>query len=341
MSVSGELKDREDFSPIFVDEAPAVHAVATDGGSGVLRVAVQVDRAQRAAAEATELDFTYLPSDYPDGTHTVRITAVDGAGNEGAVQWEIFQNTAPPGSPGEEELDAAEDPPSEQGTTTSDASASAGPSSDLASPDAGSSHAQDGVVLDDQTPSAPTTVQALATESLPCTSASEVPNFDRFWLGESFEGLPLTHVLRRCDVPDPRYPVHANFVSYIYGDCEPDLTDEHPSCNYPIEIQSWAACERNLSKYSLGPGLGPPPYGEAVIQGVPAAIFDEGFSVEVYTAKSTVAVFGQYHEQIRRAAEAMEGVSRSTPLDELPIPANDPGVLPDPVPGALEGQLPC
>lgn len=145
---------------------------------------------------------------------------------------------------------------------------------------------------------------------LPCTSADQPVNFGNYWLRGEWEGLPLNAVIRRCDAPDPsiagavavpRTALRANYVSYIYGDCDP--ADEQGSCAPPVEIQTWPFCERNLGVYRFDPEGLELPYFRTTIRGVPAAIFEDGLRVELYTTDSTIVAFGSDSAQVRRAAE--------------------------------------
>lgn len=56
---------------------------------------------------------------------------------------------------------------------------------------------------------------------LPCTAPREAANYGLYSLGPEYQGLPLTTIIRRCDYPSPQG--RANYVSYIYGDCDPNL----------------------------------------------------------------------------------------------------------------------
>lgn len=189
----------------------------------------------------------------------------------------------------------------------------------------------------------PPELAATTEEHLACPPGEKPPTFDRYALGESFEGLPLTHILRRCDIPDES-DGRANFVSYIYGTCdipEDPLTETSASCMFPLELQSWPACERSREGYELGPGLGPLPREDLTIRGIPASIYDDGYRLELYIGATTVVIFGDFPDQIRRAAEAVAAVPSSTPLDAVPSVGAASEELPLPVPGALTDQLPC
>jgi hypothetical protein len=154
-------------------------------------------------------------------------------------------------------------------------------------------------------------------------------DFRRYFVGQSFERLQLVKRMRRLDRRVYRGEIRANYVSFLYGSCRPPTG---APCPYPLEVQNWPACERNLSSYSQTP-KGPPFRPKRVtIRGAPAAIFEEGYRVEVYTGNTTVVVFATSTGRARRAADAIQS-------EDGKIKPGEP--LPPPVPGALEGKLVC
>ncbi len=94
---------------------------------------------------------------------------------------------------------------------------------------------------------------ALDGKHLACTPADVPANFRVYSLGSSFDGLPLTAVLRQCEDPglDASIGVDArgNSTSYIYGDCE--LPMGEGGCAPPLEVQVRPACERSVSDYDM------------------------------------------------------------------------------------------
>jgi len=171
-----------------------------------------------------------------------------------------------------------------------------------------------------------------AHSDLSVEGAAVFPDFPLYAVGESFEGRALTGMTRRVDArvaPDPR---RANFVGFRYGDCTP--TGPDAGCPAPLEIQVWPACERNLSSYSLTPFGDPLPHESLTVRGVPAAFFEEGQRLELYTGSVSVVLFGTGKEQLLRAAHELRGANASASV------AAD-GDLPAPADGALEGRLPC
>jgi len=134
------------------------------------------------------------------------------------------------------------------------------------------------------------------------------------------EGLPLVAVLRRDDTAD--------FVSFVYGDCVPD---DEAGCAPPVEVQVWPACRRSLALHHATPPLGPVPE-RATIRGVPAAFFEDFTRLEIQTGPVTVVVFADSRARVIRVVRALRAVNGSGPV----------GVhLPQPSPGALEGELRC
>jgi hypothetical protein len=158
-------------------------------------------------------------------------------------------------------------------------------------------------------------------------------------LGTTFEGM-ASRRFRQCDPIPQRLakgalppPVRRNLVTRMYGRCE---AADGEGCAPPLEVQTWPACERNLALYHRypSPDGDPVPYTEAEVRGVPAAIFDEGRRIEVYTGDVTVVIFADTPPLARRAAASLRGSMHGAPLQ-----ADEP--LPAPMAGALEGKLPC
>lgn len=169
-----------------------------------------------------------------------------------------------------------------------------------------------------------------AQSDLTIGGAAAVPDFPLYAVGESFEGLPLTGMTRRLEARVPPDPARANFVGFRYGDCTPH---DDAGCGAPLEIQIWPACERNLSSYSLTPFGHPLPHEGVTARGVPAAFFEEGRRLELYTGRVSIVMFGDSKAQLLRAAEALQAVN---------APGSGAGErLPEPAAGALDGRLAC
>lgn len=134
--------------------------------------------------------------------------------------------------------------------------------------------------------------------------ATRLPGPPLYFLGEEFEGLPLTAIVGK------RAP------TFIYGSCEiPPGTEG--GCAPPIQVQHWSLSERNPGRYA--PMLGCQRYE---VRGVPAASWDNG-GLDVHSGDRTVVIFGDDEGQKFRAAEALRQVNGSLTASE-PLPAPNP-----------------
>jgi hypothetical protein len=179
-------------------------------------------------------------------------------------------------------------------------------------------------------------------EALPCTAPVEPTNFEVFSAGPSVAGIPFETFTRRCGGTTPIDEPPANYTNYIYGDCQPQGSEG--SCEPPLEIQTWPACQRSLADYSYEGKPMPyrrlPDLGDAEVVEIE---FEFGPRIEVYTKTSTIVIFAVRPD----LAEAALDQLRSQGLDEPP--AIKPGELegpPDktlgpPTGGATEGELSC
>ncbi len=62
-------------------------------------------------------------------------------------------------------------------------------------------------------------------DELPCTAPREAANFGLYSLGASYQGLPLTTIIRRCDFPSPQG--RANYVRTSMATANRDRCTEH------------------------------------------------------------------------------------------------------------------
>lgn len=150
--------------------------------------------------------------------------------------------------------------------------------------------------------------------------AQAVSDRQTYFAGDNVDGLPLVAVLRRTGTAD--------FVSFVYGDCD---ADGGVGCAPPAEVQVWPSCKRSLGLYDQSrPGTPIPE--STTVRGVPAAFFEDGLRLEIHTGKSLVVIFSDSRERVKKIASALEGlnvsVSRGAPLAK-------------PVAGAVDGKLPC
>ena len=176
-------------------------------------------------------------------------------------------------------------------------------------------------------------------EVLPCTGPKEPINFQIFSAGPSVAGMPLTDFNRRCGATTPADESPANFTNYIYGRCGGDS-----SCEPPLQVQTWPACQRTLGDYSYEGKPMPyrqlPSIGDAEVVEIE---FMFGPRIEVYTAASTIVLFAQDLTLAVKALEQLRsqeiGEPPATGADELRGPPDD-GLAP-PSDGATEGEMSC
>ena len=206
----------------------------------------------------------------------------------------------------------------------------------------------------------------------PCR-AGGAPGFAHYFAGLDFEGLPLTAAMRNCDAPvqGEAGPGRSNDVDYVYGDCDViDNPDHDGGCLFPLEVRTSPACEDNLSLYYRYPQLSgkPVPFKRTEIRGVPAASFEQGRRLELYTGDATVRVMGDDPDQVRRAAldlrsgppdpglslnvdklgagvpQLKDALARPQSASEDVLHRVLVGVddaLPQPLAGAIQGRLAC
>jgi len=189
-------------------------------------------------------------------------------------------------------------------------------------------------------PLIPNEVWVKRGEALPCTGAKDPINFEIFSAGSAVAGLPLNDFNRRCDGAVPAEDQPANFTNYIYGECD----GSGGSCQPPLEIQSFPACQRSLADYSLEGQPLPykvlPKIGEAMV--VEIDLMGEP-RIEVYTGSTTIVIFAteadlarQVLSQLRAQEDGSPPATSAGELDTNPEPS-----LPAPSPGAIKGELPC
>jgi hypothetical protein len=150
--------------------------------------------------------------------------------------------------------------------------------------------------------------------------ARNFADFDLYYLGESFERLRLERIIRIDAKPLPAEPIRRNDVTFIYGWCDAG----EDGCLPPLQVQIWDACQRHLRLYDYLPE------DRLTLRGVPAATWEGGWRLELFTGRVTIVLFGQEPAQLRRAALALRGVNNRIPASEE---------LPAPVPGAVLGDI--
>ncbi len=145
-------------------------------------------------------------------------------------------------------------------------------------------------------------------------SARDFHGFSLYYVGSSFQGLPLTDVFS-----EPGRGGRVRSWSFIYGSCDPGGgPSDEGGCAPPLEVQNWSICERYPALYGKRrPRLRS--FRGALLANSPP---------EIYTGRTTVVVFGEQRVGALRALR---------PLGSSQIGKR----LPPPSPGTLNGELPC
>jgi hypothetical protein len=133
---------------------------------------------------------------------------------------------------------------------------------------------------------------------------------DVYNVGTAIDGLEMNDATQTCVDPEPGTPeVEAQHdVTYIYGECVGG------SKLPPLEVQSTPIGEKHAGLYNDGL-LGQYPYEKTTIKGVPAASFDAGAALEIYTGTTTITIYGDEAGLVTRAA------GRLRPAREPDVPA--------------------
>jgi hypothetical protein len=162
-------------------------------------------------------------------------------------------------------------------------------------------------------------VQTAPARASNCPGAPAA-SYGSYDLGPAFDGLSKATTSELCQegAPDgsvaPGAAAHARgttaptrstaFRSTVYGTCgsgPPSLEN----CSIALDIQSWPECRRNETSYSTGPVdnvLDPiTPIRLRAAPKLPAASFEDGTRIELYTGSSTIVVFGNDAHDVRRA----------------------------------------
>jgi hypothetical protein len=151
------------------------------------------------------------------------------------------------------------------------------------------------------------------------TEARTFPYYRAYWVGPRFEGDHLTAA------DGLRGYLQRIGDSVYYGDCVKSKgIFGGGSCVLPLQVTT--VVYRLHSNAALGPQR------NTLVRGVPATIYDEGRSIEIYTGRVAIDVFSD------RLTHALAAAQRLLPIN---APGSAIGPLPAPVycPG-LSGPIP-
>lgn len=147
---------------------------------------------------------------------------------------------------------------------------------------------------------------------LPASDLAEAqtfPFYRIYWTGPRFDGHPLAAV----DGVNGYIPKVGDSV--YYGDCvQSKGIFGGGSCELPLQVTTVVYVLH--SNATLGP------QSNMLIRGVPATVYDEGRSIEIYTGRVAIDVFSDNFTHALQASEE---------LRPLNAPGSGSGVLPAPV----------
>lgn len=163
--------------------------------------------------------------------------------------------------------------------------------------------------------------QPIGSRSL--AEAQTFPYYRLYWAGPSFAGRPLVAVDGSSSYNT------AVGDSLYYGDCVSGtgLLGGGGSCELPLQVTT--VIYRLHDNSSLGPQR------NTLIRGVPATIYDEGRSIELYSGRVAIDLFSNTPAHALAAASRLRPVNApGSPAEPLPPPVYCPGLS-----GPIDPQL--
>jgi hypothetical protein len=152
--------------------------------------------------------------------------------------------------------------------------------------------------------------------------AETFPYYRVYWVGPSFEHHPL------AAADGQRGYISSVGDSVYYGDCVHGKgIFGGGSCLLPLQVTTVI--------YSLHSNGTLGPQRNILVRGVPATVYDEGRSIEVYTGRVAIDIFSdKFSHAIRAAAELLPLNAPGRASGNLPSPVYCPGLY-----GAVDGKL--
>ncbi len=140
--------------------------------------------------------------------------------------------------------------------------------------------------------------------------AQTFPYYPLYWTGPHFGSYRLTAV----DGRNGYKPTIGDSV--FYGNCVPGKSSAlgESGCELPLQVMT--------SVYRMEPTARLGPHTNALLRGVPAAIYDQGRSIELYSGRLAIDIFSDSRP------EALRAVDRLRPIN---APGSAAGPLPPPV----------
>ncbi len=158
------------------------------------------------------------------------------------------------------------------------------------------------------------------TSHPPPISASELaeaqlfPYYRVYWVGPSFDGHPL------AAADGLRYYVSNVGDSVYYGDCvQSKGIFGGGTCLLPLQVTTVV--------YVLHSNAPLGPQRNILVRGVPAVVYDEGRSIEIYTGRVAIDVFSDTFAHALLAGERLRPLNApGSASGDLPAPVYCPGL---------------
>jgi hypothetical protein len=144
--------------------------------------------------------------------------------------------------------------------------------------------------------------------------AQTFPYYRIYWVGRSFEGNPLAAV----DGLKSYLPSVGDSV--YYGDCvQKKGVFGGGSCSLPLQVTT--VIYHVHSNKALGP------QHDILVRGVPAVVYDEGRSLELYSGRVAIDIFSDTYAHAIAAAQQLHPVNApGAASGPLPAPVYCPGL---------------
>ncbi len=144
--------------------------------------------------------------------------------------------------------------------------------------------------------------------------AQTFPYYKLYWVGRRFAGRPL------AAVDGLRGYIPSIGDSVYYGDCvQSKGIFGGGSCQLPLQVTT--VVYHLHSNKALGPQR------NIVVRGVPATVYDEGRSIELYTGRVAVDIFSDTYDHALAAANLLLPVNApGSATGRLPPPVYCPGL---------------
>jgi len=170
------------------------------------------------------------------------------------------------------------------------------------------------------------TTQPPPVGSAELAEAQTFPYFRVYWVGPKFDGSPLTAT--------DGFKGYVSSVgdSMYYGDCvQGKSLVGGGSCPLPLQVTTVIYALHSNSALGKQTNI--------VVRGVPAVIYDEGRSLEIYSGRVAIDIFSDSFAQALQAGEELRPLNApGSAATQLPPPVYCPG-LSGPVGAQLERVL--